>query len=90
MAQSEFELELATLIVETLDLEDIEPSDIEPEEALFREGLGLDSIDALELSLAIGKKYQVQLKADDEHDRIAFSSLRALAGYVQGRQAEAS
>jgi acyl carrier protein len=90
MAQSEFEMELAELIVDALDLEETEPAEIDPEAPLFREGLGLDSIDALELSLAIAKKYQVQLKADDERDRTAFSSLRALAAYVSGRQAKAS
>lgn len=90
MAQNEFEGEMAALIVETLDLEDTAPADIAPEAPLFREGLGLDSIDALELSLAIAKTYQVQLKADDEHDRTAFSSLRALAAYVSGRRVRVS
>ncbi|MDN5864537.1 MAG: phosphopantetheine-binding protein [Gammaproteobacteria bacterium] len=90
MAQSELERELAALIVDTLDLEDTDPSAIDPEAPLFREGLGLDSIDALELSLAIAKTYQVQLKADDEHDRTAFSTLRTLAAYVQGRRVEVS
>lgn len=90
MAQSEFEGELAELIVDTLDLEDTNPAEIDPEAPLFREGLGLDSIDALEMSLAIAKKYQVQLKTDDERDRTAFSSLRALAAYVSGRQASIS
>ncbi|MGH8225191.1 MAG: phosphopantetheine-binding protein [Gammaproteobacteria bacterium] len=90
LAQSKFEHELAELIVEALELEDVEAAGIEPEAPLFRQGLGLDSIDALELSLAIAKKYGVQLKAEDEQDRVAFSSLRALAAYVSGRRAAAS
>jgi acyl carrier protein len=63
--QSEFEQDIAQLIVESLNLEDISAADIDPDEALFGEGLGLDSIDALELALAITQKYAVQLKADD-------------------------
>ena len=82
-----FELEVARLIVSALELEDVEPADIDPEARLFREGLGLDSIDALELSLAISKQYGVQLKSDNERDREAFRSLRALAGYITARQA---
>ncbi|MGH8273242.1 MAG: phosphopantetheine-binding protein [Gammaproteobacteria bacterium] len=90
MVQDDFERELAELIVDTLELEDVSAAGIEPEAPLFREGLGLDSIDALELSLAIGKKYDVQLKADGERDRAAFASLRALAGYVAARRATAA
>lgn len=82
-----FELDVARLIVSSLELEDIEPGDIDPEDRLFREGLGLDSIDALELSLAISKQYGVQLKSDNERDREAFRSLRALAAYISARQA---
>lgn len=90
LAQSEFERELAELIVDTLELEDVEAAEIAPEAPLFREGLGLDSIDALELSLAVSKKYGVQLKADNEEVRAAFASLRALADYVSERRAAAS
>ncbi len=60
-ALSPFELEVARLLVETLRLEEIQPEDIAPEEPLFGDGLGLDSIDALELALAISKTYGVQL-----------------------------
>jgi acyl carrier protein len=56
-----FEQEVATLIIDTLNLEGVTPADIDPEAALFREGLGLDSIDALEISLAIGMKYGFHL-----------------------------
>ncbi len=87
MAQTDFERELAELIVESLELEEVGASDIDPEAPLFREGLGLDSIDALELSLAIGKQYGVQLKADGERARAAFATLRSLADYVSSRRA---
>jgi acyl carrier protein len=82
-AQSEQEQALAELIVETLNLEDVSPSDIEPEEPLFGDGLGLDSIDALELALAITQKYTVQLKADDENMKQVFGTLRSLNAFIE-------
>lgn len=85
---TDFELDVARLIVSALELEDVTAEEIDPEARLFREGLGLDSIDALELSLAISRQYGVQLKSDNERDREAFRSLRALAAYINGRQAE--
>ncbi|HYW77461.1 MAG TPA: phosphopantetheine-binding protein [Gammaproteobacteria bacterium] len=85
---TDLELDVARLIVSALELEDISAEEIDPEARLFREGLGLDSIDALELSLAISKQYGVQLKSDNERDREAFRSLRALAAYISARQAE--
>lgn len=81
--QSAAETEMAELIVEALDLEDVDPAEIEPEEPLFREGLGLDSIDALELSLAIAQKYGVQLKSGDSDNQRIFASLRSLTAHVQ-------
>lgn len=83
---TDLEREVAQLIVSALDLEEVTAKDIEPEAPLFREGLGLDSIDALELSLAISKQYGIQLKTDNERDREAFRSLRALAGYISARR----
>jgi len=80
------ELELAQLLVESLNLEDIQASDIEPEAALFNDGLGLDSIDALELSLAISKRYGFQLRSDNEENRRIFASLRALSAHVQAHK----
>ena len=82
-SQTEQETELAGLIIETLNLEDVSASDIEPEEALFGDGLGLDSIDALELALAITQKYSVQLKADDENMQEAFGTLRSLNKFIE-------
>jgi len=80
--QSENELVLAELIVESLNLEDISAADIQPEEQLFGDGLGLDSIDALELALAVTQKYAVQLRADDANIQEVFGSLRSLSAYI--------
>ena len=80
--QSDHEKEVAELIVECLNLEDVAAGDIEPEQPLFGEGLGLDSIDALELALAITQKYGVQLKADDANIQEVFGSLRSLSNYI--------
>lgn len=77
------ELEVADLIIDSLALEDISPSDISPEEALFNEGLGLDSIDALELAMAISQKYGFQLKSDDANNAKIFSSLRSLTKHIE-------
>ena len=85
--QSEYEREVAELIVECLNLEDISANDILPEDPLFGEGLGLDSIDALELALAITQKYAVQLKTDDANIQEVFSSLRSLSAYVAEKAA---
>lgn len=81
--QTAAERELAELLVESLNLEDVDPAGIDPEAPLFNTGLGLDSIDALELSLAISKKYGLQLRSDNEDNRKIFASLRALSDYVQ-------
>ena len=83
--QTETERKLAEVIVESLNLEDVEASEIQPEEPLFGEGLGLDSIDALELALAITKTYSIQLKADDADMKQAFGTLRSLNDYIEAR-----
>jgi len=75
--------ELKSLIVSTLNLEGVEPSSIKDDGPLFGAGLGLDSVDALELMVAIEKKYGLKLQAH-EADRSAFASVSALAGLVQG------
>ena len=82
-AQTENEQALAALIVEALNLEDVAAADIDPEEPLFGDGLGLDSIDALELALAITQKYAVQLKAEDANVHKAFGTLRTLNAYIE-------
>ena len=86
-AQTEEERKMEELIVESLNLEDISAGDIEPEEPLFGEGLGLDSIDALELALAITQNYAIQLKADDKNMQQAFGTLRSLNAYVMQNSA---
>lgn len=86
IAQSPIEKELAELLVESLNLEEVRPEDIDPEAALFGTGLGLDSIDALELALAVSRRYGVQLKSDDEDNRKIFASLGALARHVEQRR----
>ena len=75
------EPEVAKLIVQTLKLK-IDPATIQPDAALFGDGLGLDSIDALELSLAISQTYGYQLKSSDPDIKAIFSSLRALANAI--------
>ena len=76
------ELELARLIVATLNLE-TNATAIMPLAPLYRDGLGLDSIDILELALAISKTYGVQLRSDDKNNLKIFSSLRSLEQYIQ-------
>lgn len=79
------ERELADLIVSALQLE-MEPEAIEPEGTLFGEGLGLDSIDALELALAISRAYGFELRSDDERNRQIFASLRSLSRHVEAHR----
>jgi acyl carrier protein len=85
--QSPAERDLAELLVESLNLEGVDPAGIAPEAPLFGEGLGLDSIDALELALAISKKYGFQLRSDSDANRQVFASLRALAAHVEANRA---
>lgn len=76
------EQELKTLIIEVLDLEDITVDDINSEEPLFVDGLGLDSIDALELGVALQKKYGVKIEAEGEQTRELFASVKNLATFI--------
>ncbi len=76
------EAEVANLIVESLHLE-MAPDEIEPEAPLFGEGLGLDSIDALELALSISRAYGLELKSDDERNHRVFGCLRNLARHIE-------
>ncbi|HTL62882.1 MAG TPA: phosphopantetheine-binding protein [Nitrospira sp.] len=82
MKTIDLEQEVAKLIVQTLKLK-VEPSTIQPEAALFGDGLGLDSIDALELSLAISQTFGYQLKSSDPEIKAIFSSLRALTRAIE-------
>ncbi|MFK5984658.1 MAG: phosphopantetheine-binding protein [Pseudomonadota bacterium] len=86
MELSELEYQIGELIVETLNL-DIEVTEIDPKDYLFGEGLGLDSIDALELAMAISNKYSFQLRSDDANNRKIFRSLNSLADYIKSQTA---
>ena len=83
--QSESERALAAMIVSVLQLE-VEPNAIDPEARLFVEGLGLDSIDALELALAISRGYGFELRSDDERNQEIFASLRSLAAHIEAHR----
>lgn len=84
--QTAFEREIAQLLVSSLNLA-LDPSDIGPEAPLFREGLGLDSIDMLEIALAMSQHYGIQLRSDDPENATIFASLRSLAAAVAARRA---
>lgn len=75
------EAELAALLVEALNLE-IAPTEIDPTAPLYGDGLGLDSIDILELALEVSRRYGFQLRSDDENNHLIFQSLRSLAAHV--------
>lgn len=80
--KTSLEEDVARLIIDTLNLE-IKPDEISPEEALFVEGLGLDSIDALEIALGVSKQYGVKLSTDNSDVASVFSSLRSLTAYIE-------
>lgn len=80
--ESDLLSEVARLVVETVNL-DIDPAEIDPDQPIFREGLGLDSIDALEIALAISQRYGFQLRSDDNNNTNIFASLRALADHIK-------
>ena len=80
------ELDLARLIVTTLNLE-ARAEDIDPAAPLYGEGLGLDSIDVLEIALAVSKTYGVKLRSDDENNRAIFATLRSLNRHIQQHRA---
>jgi len=82
VTQTQSEAEMAKLLVEVLNLEDIEANEIDPDEALFGEGLGLDSIDALEIALAISQQHGVEMKAEEDSTREAFATLKSLTAFV--------
>jgi acyl carrier protein len=84
--QATLEQEIKELVISSLALEDVQPDDIDPAAPLFVEGLGLDSIDALELGLALQKRYGVHMSADAEETRRHFGSVRALAAFVAAQR----
>jgi len=74
--------ELKELLINELNLEDIGPDDIDPDAPLFGDGLGLDSIDSLELAVILDRKYGIKIKSSDERNEQIFSSPRALAAFI--------
>ena len=83
MTSAVMENEIKLLIIESLFLEDIKPEDIKNDEALFGDGLGLDSIDALELGIALQRKYGIIIKEGDEENRQHFASVNSLIEFVK-------
>ena len=87
--QTPSEQELASLIVENLNLENVTSQSIDPVAPLFGGELGLDSIDALELALAVSKHYGIQLRSDNPDNRRVFGSLRALSEHIESQRTAA-
>ncbi|MFC4526133.1 acyl carrier protein [Dyella halodurans] len=85
--QSTPQHQLATLIVECLNLEAVTPDQIDPDAPLFGGDLGLDSIDALEIALAVSKRYGFQLRSDNPENRQIFTSLRTLSEHIEQHRA---
>ncbi len=83
---SGLELELKKLVIEALALEDIEPEEIVTGDPLFVEGLGLDSIDALEITMVLEERYGVQIEDDAEQNKKIFASIAALAVFVDANR----
>ncbi len=86
--QSPLQHDVAAMIVTTLNLETVKPEQIDPAAPLFGAGLGLDSIDALELALEISKRYGFQLRSDDEDNRRIFASLANLSEHIEKNRAK--
>jgi acyl carrier protein len=79
--------ELAGLVVEALHLDDVDPAQLDLGAPLFGEGLGLDSLDILEISLVIQQRYGIKLKADDPNNEAIFASLQSLADHLNAARA---
>ncbi|PWK87725.1 phosphopantetheine-binding protein [Fulvimonas soli] len=80
------EREIAQLVIDTLNLEDLAAADIPPGQPLFGEGLGLDSVDALELALALQKQYGIRIESDAKDARSHFASVASLAAFVEAQR----
>ena len=86
--QTDLQREVAALLVEALNLE-IPPESIDPQAPLYGEGLGLDSIDILEVALEVSRRYGFQMRSDDENNLVIFQSLRSLAAHVAANRTAA-
>jgi acyl carrier protein len=84
----DLELEVKHMIIETLVLEDVTPAEIDADEPLFGEGLGLDSIDALELGVAIRHRFGIQIEAVSDDVRTHFANVRSLARFIQAQRSK--
>ena len=87
MNRDEIESKLKEIVVTALDLEDLTVADIETEVPLFGEGLGLDSIDALELGMAVRKEFGITFSKDPAENRKVFYSVKTLADYIESYRA---
>jgi acyl carrier protein len=83
---SDLELELTRLIIDVLMLEDVVPDEIDPEAPLFNEGLGLDSIDSLDLGMALEERYGIKPSEDGDENASRFGSVRSLARFIVERR----
>ncbi|HJZ20240.1 MAG TPA: phosphopantetheine-binding protein [Bradyrhizobium sp.] len=88
--QTTAENELAELIIAAVNLEGVRAADIDPEAPLFGAGLGLDSIDALEIALEVSRRHGLQLRSDDADNRRIFATLRSLSAYIEAHRQPAS
>ncbi len=78
--------EIAEMIIEAVNLEDVTLDEIDPNEPIFNDGLGLDSIDALEISLELNKRYGIKIKSGDQNVGDVFASIAALSEFVQANK----
>ena len=78
--------ELKRLMIDGLNLQDVNPDDIEPDAPLFGDGLGLDSIDALEIAVLLDRKYGVKISSGDDRNPAIFANLRSLAEFVESNR----
>lgn len=85
----DFELEIKKFIIESLKLEDLSADDIDSDESLFGDGLGLDSIDALELGVAIRQRYGIRIEAVNEEVKAHFANVRSLARFIDAQRGAA-
>jgi acyl carrier protein len=82
---TDLEMEIKRLIVDALNLEDVLPEEIETDAPLFGDGLGLDSIDALELGMALRRRFNITINTDDKETRESFQSVGRLAKWIQAQ-----
>jgi len=80
--------QLKTMLIDGLRLEDIEPDDISPDAPLFGEGLGLDSIDALEIGVMLSRQFGIKITSNDQRNNQIFSSLRSLAEFIAANRTQ--